>query len=362
MISFNHRVQVKDILSSDIHAHYRATCCHHIAGTNTFRLASKAMFDGTVLEVGGNLQNWRKEWRKMVVADEGKVIVQTDQSGAEALIVAYECQAGVYRDLFTYGVKPHVFVALHDFGEQLKRLEPSLEDAIDHAKTLAIKDLKSQNYWSALNKVIRDTDNLEGSRRYYYFAKKVCHLSNYDGKASRMQLAILEDSRGEVNLSLKQCEVYMDKYHVLFPEIRKWHDWVVKTVRREGKLTNLFGHPAEATQYMAYNDDLKDWIAFSPQSTVGTITHIAVCDMQDYIEDNNLDWDNIANTHDSMATQCPEGEAMECAKKQREFMEQKLLSRRGEPFTMRSETSTGVNWGPWKEDGSNPDGLKEIKF
>ena len=49
--------------------------------------------------------------------DTLRVLLQRDQSGAEALIVAYDSEPRDYRQLFIHNVKPHVYVALKLFKD-----------------------------------------------------------------------------------------------------------------------------------------------------------------------------------------------------------------------------------------------------
>jgi DNA polymerase I-like protein with 3'-5' exonuclease and polymerase domains len=187
----------------------------------------------------------------------------------------------------------------------------------------------------------------------------ICHASNYGMKAGAFQLNVLEKSRGKIALSRQEAEAYLDTYHRLFPEIHEWHDEVTETLSKSKTLYNLFGFPREFTGAIDDNK-IKSAYAFVPQSTVGTITNIAFTKLQNYIEDNNLPWDLLANTHDSYMGQCPLGQEQEFARKQKEFIEIELMNFRGEKFRMKSETQCGFNWAPYKKL-KNPTGLVEMK-
>ena len=65
----------------------RNTTIYKLGGTETFRASSSKWFGR-----GTNLQNIEKSMRQLYWADDGKVLVQVDQSGAEALIVSYLCE------------------------------------------------------------------------------------------------------------------------------------------------------------------------------------------------------------------------------------------------------------------------------
>lgn len=337
----------------------RNTTLYSIPGTNTFRLASKQLFKNWPTQCGSTLQNLEKSLRKIYIPDDGKIFVQVDQSGAEALIVAYCCRPGRYRDLFIHGIKPHVFVAIHMFHKELKKKSPELSGVIDKALNTEIRDLKSIEGWKALDKLIKSSDNWPAQERYYYLAKQTCHSANYSIKARTFILNVLEKSGGAIVLTRRQGEDFLAIYRNLFREIVEWWYRVQAEIRKNGCLRNLFNFPRAVTSYVR-EEDFKEWYAFIGQSTVGSITNIAVTNFQNYIEDQNKRWDILANTHDSYMAQCPIGEESECAKIMKQFIEIKMKSPfDGVEFQMRSEAQAGFNWMPCHPE-KNPDGLKEI--
>lgn len=327
----------------------RNTTLYKIAGTKTFRLGSTEVLG----RFGTNLQNISKEMRSIYTADLGKVLVQVDQSGAEALIVAYECRPGKYRELFIHNVKPHVFVALHNFKEEwMLRFNPV---KVLTAIVTPIDKLKSLPFWKDLDTLIKSSDNWEASKRFYYIAKMVVHASNYAMRENTFQTNVLEKSKGTIVLTLYKSREQLEGYHSLFPEIRNWHTAISNQVRTTNTLRNLFGYPREFTQVV----DDKEAYAFIPQSTVGCITHIAYTNLFHYVREMDLKWDLLGNCHDSYLAQCPEGEQVECARMMRLFMEQELVGRYGDKFKMRSEAQWGYNWAPWKKE-KNEQGLREF--
>jgi len=336
-----------------------------LAGTETFRAASAALFG----LFGSNLQNIPKNMRGMYWADDGKVLVQCDQSGAEALIVAYLCEPGRFRDLFLHGVKPHVFVAMNVFLEKWQILCKDIN--VNDFVSTPIPELKKKQGWEVLRSIISESDNWAPSERYYYIAKMICHAANYGMKASAFQLNVLQKSEGQIVLSKSQAEDYLIRYHSLFPELHRWHRWVEEQLRFAGMLYNMHGFPRVVSGRMPTEKDYKEWYAFAPQSTVGCITHIACERFQSYIDEHNRDWDLLNNCHDSYLAQCPQGEELEMAKVMKDFIEQDLTSFRGEKFKMRSECQIGRNWGVRKEKRDdagnvikviNPEGLVEVKL
>jgi hypothetical protein len=334
-----------------------------ISGTKSFRLASRKILH----KYGGNLANIEKSLREIYVPDDGKIFVQTDQGGAEALIMAYDCEPAAYRQLFIHGIKPHVYVAVHLFPyiwqKKMKEVIAS-GDTFDIATVIKtpIQALKSVPYWRELDLMIKDSDYWTTSERYYYFAKQTCHSANYDIQTQTFRMNVLEKSGGKIALPFEEAERFLLVYRSLFPEIPERNRRVARQARETRMLFNFFGEPYYISQYDFTENNLKEFYSWCPQSTVGEITNRAFAAMQNYIEAEKLDWDILINGHDSIVSQCPIEEVTECGKKQKEFIEQSFESPvDGAKFNMRSETQAGFNWAPFKKD-KNPMGLKDIKI
>lgn len=339
----------------------RMTCNWKIGLAKSYRNTSqkigsdkRPMFGGSY---GTNLQNPDKTICSIYKPDDGKIFVQRDQSGAEALIVAYEADAGNFRDLFLYGIKPHSYVAIHRFTKQLSTIWPDLP--FEEFTKTPIRELKKHPDWKRAANCIKETDGFEAARRYYFISKCCCHAGNYKIGPAELQVNLLLRSDGEVNVSRRDAEEFLVLYNQkLFPEIPIWQFRVADLVKNTKYLRNLFGYPRYFGDIFTdtYWKDALSWI---PQSTVGCITHIAITRMQQYIEEAGKDWDILNNKHDSYLLQCPIDERDECANKMQEFIELDLTSSRGEKFKMKSEAQAGFNWAPWHET-KNPEGMKEI--
>jgi hypothetical protein len=309
---------------------------------------------------GTNLQNVEKQIRKLYKADPGKKLIQRDQSGAEALIVAYLCRDGKYRSLFLNGIKPHVYIALHLFANIWEQKLSDGKDTkldINEVLNLDISSLKLHPRWKDIDKCIKSSDNWGYGERYYYIGKKVCHASNYAMRKNTFVMSLLEESRGKIVIAPKEGERYLETFHALFPEIREWHREIEQQINETHTLYNLQGYPREFTEEIT-GTNIKDAYAFIPQSTVATISNTAYTNMQTFIEENDVDWDLLAQTHDSIMAQCPDSEieVNTCNQVMKGLLEQELKSPRGEIFRMKSEGAVGYNWAPWKKD-TNEQGL-----
>jgi hypothetical protein len=344
---------------------------------------------------GSNLQNLEKSIRQMYIPDgfsaplrekclywlktgdlkifneqeltNLNVFVQVDQSGAEALIVAYLCRNASYRQLFVNNIKPHSFLAMHLFKnvwpKKIKERGGLIEDLnIEELCSLSIPDLARNPFWSDLDLVIKDSDNWQTSERYYYFAKQTCHSANYGIEENTFRMNVLDKSGGKVVISAPDAKMYLGTYRGLFPEIPEWNEHVKDVVRQTKMLYNLFGYPYQITNHNITDSDMKEYIAWGPQSTVGQITETALTNLQEYIESEHKDWDILADTHDSYLTQGPLLDIRDRVTKMTELMGQPFVSPvDGAPFNMRSEWQIGFNWSSYKK-GKNEEGLQSPKW
>jgi DNA polymerase I-like protein with 3'-5' exonuclease and polymerase domains len=332
----------------------RCSTWYNIAATDSYRLGSKKIFG----EWGTNLQNLRKNIRSMFKVDNGYLMGNVDQAGAEAKIVAFLAPPGKYRKLFENNIKPHTYIALNVFAsEWAEHVDPLL---VQTACKCPIEELKNLEGWKELDKLIKSSDDWPGAQRYYYIGKKLAHSSNYGSGVNRFIMSVLEETQGAIVLDKKAATYYVNMFNELFPEIRLWHFIVQGILKKHKRLRNLYGYPHEFTGYIG-ESMYRDAYSFVPQSTVATITNIAYTKMQDYIESQDKDWHLLANTHDSYTMEFPEDESEDAMHKMREFMEANLIAPDGTPFQMKSEGQIGRNWGPYKP-GKNEEGLREYKF
>jgi hypothetical protein len=326
----------------------RNSCQWSLAKTNTLRLASRQLF-----KRGTNLQNPTHKICEIYYADEGYILCQLDQAGAEALIVAYLCRHGNFRDLFLNGVKPHVYVAMHLFFKEWQEevLNP-LGDDIQKYLAAKISDLVLLPNW----KLLRST--IQNSGKRYHLGKMACHAFNYKLEAPSFVDHCLEKSEGKLIITLDQAKLYRGIYLSLFSEIPEWWQKTEDQLKETRTLRNLFGFPRTFTHRWDYSF-VKEAIAFVPQSTVGCITNMATVEWQEYVEYYDRPWHLLNNKHDSFLTECPIDHRQENLKVMRDFIEKDLVAPDGTKFKMRSGAQVGYNWGEYdpKKPEENPGGM-----
>lgn len=313
-------------------------------GAKTFRLASRKVM-GTW---GGNIQNRKKKGKQIFIADEGKILVQSDQSGAEAVVMAYLAPYGRTRELVEHKIKAHVYIGLHMFPQiYAAELGISREQFISRFTEAPINDLCHDKDWPELKKLIAATDHNPGPTRYYFMQKKTVHASNYGMGWLTFRTAILKETQGAIVLEAKQAKYLLDTFHQTFPEVHRYHVWVKDHIHRTRELTNLWGDKRRF--YGVINEGMyKDGYSWIPQSTVGMITNRAVAALQDKIDNAPAkSWlrsvDILNNVHDSMLSQTYPEHVDKLITLQESLMAVTLKTQYGE-FTMGSSSEVGYNW------------------
>lgn len=306
----------------------RFVCSFDVAGTKSYRLSSRKLFGA----FGNNAQNVPESVRECLIADPGHSIFQVDQAGAEALIVAYLCRAGNYRELFDVGIKPHVYLALNIFTDKFRGKYP--RERYQFRRPVELAQLPE---WKELNNTIKHAE-VE-----YALGKMTAHAKAYDMKAPTFRLNVLQKSQGTITLSLDDAKHFLNTYDSLFPEILEWQTAIETEVSNGRVLTNLFGFPRLFAG--RWSEELKrEAYSFIPQSTVGCLTSVAAAELQQAIEQNNWRCDLLANVHDALVGQCRHGlEETVCRFIQSSFG-RPLTTAQGETLRMKSEAMIGPTW------------------
>jgi hypothetical protein len=313
----------------------RFVCSINPAGTKSYRTSARMLFG----DYGGNSQNVPESVRKYLVPDPGYEIGQVDQGGAEALIVAYLCEPGAYRELFECGIKPHTYLALNIFTDKFRGQYPR-----DRYQFRRPSELTQLPEWSKLNKFISKDPSNDVE---YSLGKMTAHAKAYDMKAPTFRLNVLEKSGGRINLTLQEAKMFLETYERLFPEVLEWQNATERTVMETRKLYNLFGFPREFTGRMNH-ELLREALSFVPQSTVGCLTSIAITELQNEIETQDWPCDILANVHDAIVEQHNPDIRSNVLKFIQKSFGRPLVTPKGETFYMKSSAMYGTSWA--KED------------
>lgn len=271
-----------------------------------------------------NLQNipkrshLAKQFRRMIVAAPGHMLVEADSQAIEAVLVGWFAGSERYIRLAKAGVHGWLTAAYH--SKPISLSDPDL----------AALCAESKAQWP-------DT---------YEKCKRVIHLSNYKGTPTRIAEEYPEDFP-TVAAARKLQEFYFETEPG--QDIRKWQDKVCLQAAHDCYLENPFRYrhwfysvsqwDRRRECYVA-GDDAKRAIAFLPQSTASACQSEVLLRLAQY--ENMRSWLRLI-IHDSFLCEPPEGDALTCAAMLRDEMLQPIGELGG--LQIGVEVSIGRNWG-----------------
>src|SRR5690606_16816701 len=153
-------------------------------------------------------------------------------------------------------------------------------------------------------KLVKDGGDVTDVMRY--LAKKVVHASNYGMGPKRLVEVVNEDSATTgIKLTLREATELMDRYFLLYPQIKEnfWRE-VEQELRRSRTLNTPFNGRRD---FFGRWDDklLREAYSYIPQSTVGDLTRKAWVALAAKLAEQPQ-WDAVVllNVHDSLLIQC----------------------------------------------------------
>jgi DNA polymerase I-like protein with 3'-5' exonuclease and polymerase domains/uracil-DNA glycosylase len=207
----------------------RMRCSYNQGGTETFRFSSSENAFGT----GTNLQNIPKgdrattmvmpNMRELFIPDPGYDICEIDLAGADAQVVAWECDDASLKAAFRAGLKIHVVNNKQMYG------------------ALAGADGKAEPYYTRI--------------------KQGVHLTNYCGKAATMASTL--------NIPVAEAEKFQARWFSLHPNIPKWHTQILTELQGTRSVKNIFGF--RRVYFDRIEELLAEAVAWKPQSTIGLL-------------------------------------------------------------------------------------------
>lgn len=276
---------VRTFLSAKVDEDGRMRTSYNVAGTKTYRLASRKNAFGN----GMNLQNVPKEGKidlkyslssvepvdndeveevilddehtgitelpnckTLFIPDEGYVFFDIDYSGADARVVAYDSNCKFLIDIFS-------------------------DDSLDLYSTIAAEYYK------------RPISKKDKERQIF---KAICHGTNYLGKAPTLA--------GKAGLLVAEVEKVQKFYFSACPEVKMWQKRLKDNVDKSGFVENVFG----ARGYFIDRSDKNLYnkaVAWIPQSTIGILVNHGLVNIHEKEEVKNVQV--LMQTHDSLSGQ-----------------------------------------------------------
>jgi DNA polymerase-1 len=189
----------------------------------------------------------------MFIPDSGYTIIDIDQAGADAQVVAWESEDEALKAKFRSGKKVHALNAIDIFGT------PAGPD---------------------------------GKREPYYTRAKVgVHATNYGAGARTVAMAL--------GITTHEAERFQARWFAIHPGIPKWHARVRAELEATHSIRNPFGY---RRLYFDRTDNvIKEALAWVPQSTVACVTNRA----WSAIDSSSLPTEVLLQVHDSLVLQIP---------------------------------------------------------
>jgi DNA polymerase I-like protein with 3'-5' exonuclease and polymerase domains len=171
------------------------------------------------------------------------------------------------------------------------------------------------------------------------FAKPVKHGTNY--KMSWVKLQELFLLEGLV-VTAAECKAALAAVLEASPFTVQWHKKIEAQLRDTKKITNAFGH-CYKVHGIVTEDEVREGLAFGPQSTVGLMTQYAADRVY-----RQCDTELLMNIHDALMGQSlPDLVLGHLA--QIEQLMRFPLTLHGRTFTIETDAAYGPSWGELKE-------------
>jgi DNA polymerase-1 len=287
---------------------------------STYRLSSsESIFGG-----GGNLQNIpvRSEEgrliRKLFIPDEGKVLLASDLSQAEARVVAWLSNDTRLIEAFQAGED------VHWLNAQMIFQIPDNREYIAKEK------------WR---------DSFTGFEHPFKFyrdlAKTIVYAASYGMGHIMLQTILI---REEVYLKADLCKRLLYQYKANNPMLKSWQNATIEEIRATRTLIS----PSPFSRKRVFRGRLTDnlfrsALAFRPQSVVGEILEVAIEDLHEH---SNV-FEPLLNVHDEVVGQClPEN--LDLAKREVKGAMEIPLQINDRELIIPCDFKTGPNWGSLK--------------
>lgn len=281
----------------------RMRCSYNQGGTETFRLSSSENAFGS----GTNLQNIPSgnrsttmvmpNMRSMFVPDPGMEIGEIDLAGADAQVVAWECNDESLKGAFKAGQKIHVVNNRAMYG------------------SLAGPDGKAEPYYTRI--------------------KQGVHLTNYVGSAATMAATL--------GIKRSEAEDFQTKWFRLHPNIPKWHAAIQNELFQTRSVKNIFGF--RRVYFERVEGILPQAVAWKPQSTVAIIINKIWLALA---TEPGLEIEILLQVHDSLVFQYPIAKREEILRRVKELV--RVVAPYTDPLVIPLGLKTSTeSWGACKE-------------
>lgn len=290
-------VFVRTFLSAKVSDDGKMRCSYNVAGTKTYRLASRKNIDGGGLNLqnipsgargGFKLSQCLQDYRNEEGEDSLEDLVDDGIEQEEfKSVIDLQANFGRVKDIFVpyngdwvIGDVDYSAIDLHFvvWEADCKYLKAIMKSGGDVYATLA-----TMYYGYPIVKLLDGTWMDERN-----IFKAVCHATNYLGMPTTIAAA--------AGLSVPAVKRVQEFYFSKCPEIKQWHLRLEDQANRLGYITNFFG----ARSWVVDKQDpmwRNKMVAWQPQSSAGILVNKAICRMEEAEKGGTIR--TVMQVHDS---------------------------------------------------------------
>lgn len=261
-----------DVLRYGIDPDGRLRTFYDVGGTRTGRWASRQ----SVHDTGGNLQNWEKRMRELIVPDPGYVMFDCDLEQAESRAVAYLAGDDAYISACENG-DLHTDVACGVFQVEPRRVNEDAPGLSFSYRHMAKVSGHGTNYLLTPTSLAR------------YNKIPVAQASKFQALYKGLEVPIAsavrwgwcdanggvidQDFAGRIEVN-KRREVI--KVNGNFPGIAAWQEETTRRVKEDGYLVTPLGRKRQFWKRLNDDKTIREAVAFVPQSLIGDLLNIGL--------------------------------------------------------------------------------------
>jgi DNA polymerase I-like protein with 3'-5' exonuclease and polymerase domains len=325
----------------------RMRCAYNPRGTRFGRLSSSRTIFGT----GTNTQNLPPEFKRFLVADEGKVLWEVDKRQAEWVVVAYLTGDSNMIKVVESGLDAHLYTASLMFNAPMELLAEEAKLIGNSTDPEYIRTQREEH-----PRLAEIASRLPRTMSARQCGKRSNHGLNYD--EGYVKFAMINE------MDQTEAKRIWSLYHTTYPGLRLWYESVKRQLQKDRTLTNCFGRKVRFLD--AWGPDLwKSAYAMLPQSTVVDSLNIGMAKIYAdswLTKDNDLEI--LAQVHDSLLLQIPRSvyespRFKEVKDRVFEYVSP-TIEYNSRQFKIATDMKVGLNWGIWHPE-RNPEGMREVK-
>ncbi len=274
----------------------------------------------TPWRTGMNLQNQPERSKSMFVADDDHVMLYFDLEQAEARYVGWDADIDKWKEDF-----------------ERARLNPGSYDC--H------RALAADMWRIPYDEVPSQDFDEHGERTRRYVAKRCRHGLNYRMQADRLSIV--------TGLDIDEAKAAFAIYHGITPQLRRWWEALIATVRRDHQLVSSYGRRLIILERLD-DGSMDSIVAFRPQSTIGDKVNEVI-----YQSHDDKRWPSNArialNIHDALVALSRPDDAMRCLSIMKKYAEIPIMvtstmSHETEPMIIPAECKMTTQRTLWRMD------------